>query len=135
MQFIATVVFEVLSQLPNLITDTDQSFRITDIITLNIGLCQQRIVDGELGVEADSTCGRQQHAIRTILSSVHMMRHEASEIRNNYAIIAQKQYFYMSIQFNHKCKVTKKYGTEQVVVPKKIKLNNIVVEDISIQMK
>ena len=42
------------------------------------------------------------------------MGHKASEIGNDHAVIIKKQYFYMSFEFNHECKINGFYWILQI---------------------
>jgi len=107
-QFIFFVVLQVLAQLAHLVGDAGNGVGIADVVCLDIRLCQQRVVENELGIETDGTHGREKGMVFLVGSRLDIMSHKSSEIGDDDAIVAQKQYFYVSIKFNHICKVSNK---------------------------
>jgi len=49
-----------------------------------------------------------------VVAGCNLMGYKASKIGNDDAIIVQKKYFNMSLQFNHDCKGTNKRAKNQI---------------------
>ena len=82
-----------------------QSLRIADVVGLDIALDQQVVVNLQLSIEADGAHGRQIASVCRVILSIDVVCNKSAKIRHNHAVIAQEEYFYMSVKFNHNAKL------------------------------
>ena len=87
-EFVEAFGLQVHLEFIHLVFDAENGFRITDIISFNVGLSQQGIVDLELGIKAEGALWRQEDAFLIIIASLYMMRHKPTKIGHYDAIIA-----------------------------------------------
>ena len=72
-----------------------QSLGIADVVGFDIRLRQQRVVQPELGIEAERAQRRQENTFRLLIAGTQVMRHKTAEIRYNDAIVLQQKDFNM----------------------------------------
>ena len=105
-QLIVALRLKVLSQLCHLSLDAALSLGIADVVGLDVGLYEERVVELQLRIEPYRTYRRQEDAVARVEACVDVMRHEASQVGNDDAVVVEQQYFDMSFKFNHGCKFT-----------------------------
>ena len=95
-QFVKALVFKVSLQLTHFFLYALASIGIADIISFDIRLSKQRIIDAELWIEAHRPFRRQEGAVCLIVYCADIVCHKPAEPGDYDTIIVQKQYFYMS---------------------------------------
>ena len=113
-QLVAPLGLKMLPQLCHLSLDAALGLRIADVVGLDIRLYEERIVELQLRIEPNGTYRRQEHAVARVEACVDVMRHEASQVGNDDAVVVEQQYFDMSFKFNHGCKITAFFRDEQI---------------------
>ena len=86
---IAAFVCQQLLQLFHLILYAAQSFRIADVVGVDIRLCKQRVVDAQLGVEAKCSHGGQPRMVVLVIACADVVCNEAAKVRNDDTVIVQ----------------------------------------------
>ena len=104
----------MLLQFVDLISDAFQGLGVTDVVGLDIWQCQHGIIDGQLRIESQGTKRGEEESVFLVVLRIYIMRHEASQIGYDDAIVAQQKYLNMSFQFNHVCKIKAFFGNKQI---------------------
>ena len=91
----------MLFQLANLVVNTAYGLGIADVVRLDVRLGEQGIIEGELRIEADGTLRRKKQVFLFVVAGIHMVSHKAPKARDYDTVVAQKEDFYMSFEFNH----------------------------------
>ena len=79
----------MLLQFLHLALNALEGDRVTDVVGLDIGLNQERVIDGELGIEAQCTKWREEQLLLFFIPRLDIVRHKTAQIRHNDAVVAQ----------------------------------------------
>ena len=88
-EFVGTFVLEVLLEFLHFVLDALQGLRVADVVGLDVRLHEQRVVDVELGIEAECAQRRQEQVLLLFVPGVDIVRHKASQSWDNDAVVAQ----------------------------------------------
>ena len=105
-ELVAALVLHMLTEFVHLVVDALEGFGVADVVGLDVGLYEQRVVDVELRIEPERAQRGQEHAVPLVVARLDMMRHKTSQTWDNDAVVAQQKYLNMSFKFNHVCKIT-----------------------------
>ena len=88
-ELVGAFVLQVLPEFLHFVLDALQGLRVADVVGLNVGLHEQRVVDVELWIEPERAQRWQEQMFLLFVPGVDIVRHKASQTWDNDAVVAQ----------------------------------------------